>query len=50
LNERKRAWLDLEEDMEAVSKKMRKLEKNCQELDKDKKKLPFIIDILTLQH
>ena len=29
LNERKKAWIDLEEDMEAISKKMRKLDASC---------------------
>lgn len=48
LDERKKAWIDLEEDCETIAKKMRKLEKNCQELPTEKRNLQYLCDLLTL--
>ena len=50
LDERKKAWIDLEEDIEAISKKMRKIDANCKLLPDSRKNLQYLNDLLTLQH
>lgn len=50
LDERKKAWIDLEEDCEAIAKKLRAIEKHCQDLPSEKRNLPYLCELLTLQH
>lgn len=50
LDERKKSWVDLEEDLDSIAKKMKRIEVNCQQLPYEKKTLGFVCDLLVLQH
>lgn len=50
LDERKKQWIDLEEDISAIALKMKTIQSHCFDMPSDKRTLSQFCDLFTLQH